>query len=434
MTEGWPRPVERRWLGLLPARAPTLWVGQVIALSCVLVAAGLSLLTARGLGGDLPFITFLPVVLVAAVWGGYLAGVTATLASAALGTVFFVQTHPHWTPGSYALTALACVLAGGLLVLVGAMLTRTVRALARSENRFRSLTEASSLVVISLDAAAERLAPNPQWRRMTGQTDERKPGAWRAALHPEDAGKLPAKITSGLQLEVRLKQAKTADYRWVRLSLAPVTDGGTVVEWLGALEDIHDRKSDQEMSRTLAEELAHRAKSGVAVVRAIVSQSARQAATVQELEQSVISRIDAMAVAQEVVSGEGNDSAPLESLINKTISPFGLDRFSVTHEAPATLGRQLAVTLGLMLHELATNAVKYGALSVLEGRVTITNAQPTDGLARITWRESGGPPVVPTSKVGFGGRLLQAGLATFGGRGELQMKPAGIVCVLTFKA
>jgi PAS domain S-box-containing protein len=426
------RPAEKGWLGLLPLLPPPLWIGQLVALACILVATALLLLLPRGVGGELPFITLLPAILLAAVWGGYVAGLTATFASGAIGAAFFIQTHPHRPLDRYAWVVVTCVIAGGLLALVGGRLARTVRALARSERGLRSLIDASSQVVIRLDAPGERMAPNPRWRRLTGLTDERKPGGWRAALHPEDAAKAPSPLSGELQLEVRLKQA-TGDYRWNRLTLAPLTEGGAVVEWLGAVEDIHARKSGEALSHTLAHELAHRAKNGLAVVQAIISQSARQATSVEELEKKVIARLDAMGAAQDAVSGVTNDHASLLTLVDKTLSPFDLTRFQVRQAVPLSLRRDLAVTLGLMLYELATNAMKYGALSVPGGQVTITAGAGAGELSQITWSETGGPPVIPNNKVGFGARLIQVGLSSFGGRGELTMSPSGVVCVLSFK-
>ena len=179
-TVGGQRPAEKRWLGLLPLRPPPVWIGQLVALACILVATVLLLLISRQVGGEAPFVTFMPAVLLATVWGGYAGGATATLASAAIGTAFFIQTHPHRTIESYGWMAASCLIAGGLLVLVGGLLARTMRALARSENRFRSLVDAASLAVIRLDAQGERMSANPRWRRLTGQTDERKPGVWRS--------------------------------------------------------------------------------------------------------------------------------------------------------------------------------------------------------------------------------------------------------------
>ncbi|HWA61085.1 MAG TPA: HWE histidine kinase domain-containing protein [Caulobacteraceae bacterium] len=414
-------------------RAPSLLRGQLLALGCVAVAVVARIVTGPMLGADSPFMVFVPAILAASLLGGYLAGATAILTSIPIGLGFFAAVHPGRPLASFAWLGGSAALVGVLLAGMGGFMGHTLRALARSENRFRTLATATNRVILRFDDTLEVLRPNPEWRRLTGH-GARTP--WREAFHPEEAGRIPQRPEAPVQVEARLRHAPHGEARWVRMSLVPVREGGRTVEWLGAVEDIHDRKSGDELNQMLAGELAHRAKNGIAVVQAIISQSARQAGTAAELERIVQARIGAMASAQDVIAAGGNNAALLGELVTSTLAPFGLERFRIVEDRPMVVGRNLALTLGLILHELATNATKYGALSTSDGRVELRTARPNGKppLASIAWRETGGPAVSASNNVGFGGRLLQTGLRSFGGAAELRLPPDGAQCDLKFPA
>jgi PAS domain S-box-containing protein len=435
--EGGRRAPERRWLGLTPARAPSLAAGQAVAVLAVAVAAGARVATAQTVGAESPFLVFVPAVLIASLFGGYSGGVTATLASAVAGAALYLLSHPAVDAAGRAWLLAAGVLVGVMVSLVGGFTAHTLRALARSENRFRSLALATSLVILRFDAECRVLSANADWRRLTGQAKESLPGAWREMFHPDDLAKIPSLPGATLELELRLRHAAAAgegSYRWVRLSLAPVEQGGRAVEWLGAIEDIHDRKSAEQQTETLAQELAHRARNGLAVVQAIITQSARQSLTAEDLAASLTSRLQAMARAQDAIAWEGGgEAAPVGELLHKILAPFDLQRFDIRIGASVSVERNKAVALGLMFHELATNAVKYGALSVPDGRVMISvSRQGHDGPVDLQWREHGGPAVTASNEEGFGLRLLGAGLRPYGGQATVRMPPGGLECDLTF--
>ena len=183
--------------------------------------------------------------------------------------------------------------------------------------------------------------------------------------------------------------------------------------------------------RTLISELGHRAKNGIAVVIAIVSQSARGAATPQECADLIIARLTSMSDAQDAVTEAGGVAVGLRELLRKVLAPFDIERIDLIEDEPTVVEREVAGALALLAHELATNAVKYGALSVEGGRVEIRIAR-TPGQASAVWREIGGPPVSPAARKGFGTRLITTALAGQGGHAELTFPEDGAVCTMTF--
>jgi len=116
----------------------------------------------------------------------------------------------------------------------------------------------------------------------------------------------------------------------------------------------------------------------------------------------------------------------LVEVMGKTLAPFGLGRFSLDEALQGVSVRdEIAAAMGLLLHEMATNAVKYGALSSAKGKVVVTRAPASTNNADFEWREEGGPPVEPTSREGFGTRLMQQVLRSQGGSVRFEFEPQG---------
>jgi two-component sensor histidine kinase len=217
--------------------------------------------------------------------------------------------------------------------------------------------------------------------------------------------------------------------------------GGLVVAVAAALADSvrelqarQARLADtQAQLQTLVGELAHRNRNALFVIMSIVSQSARGANSAGEAERIINARLQALLLAQDVVVQSNSGVAHLRPLLDKALEPFGLERFEIATAPDVELESDLAVGLGLLFHELATNALKHGSLSAPAGRVRI--AWTLDGeLALFTWREVGGPAVAAPAKVGFGSRLLDVALVPQGGRAERRFEADGVVCELRIPA
>jgi two-component sensor histidine kinase len=181
--------------------------------------------------------------------------------------------------------------------------------------------------------------------------------------------------------------------------------------------------------QTLVGELAHRNRNALQVMMFIVSQSARNAPSAAAAEEVINARLGALLQAQEVIVRSDSGSASLGPLLEEALEPFGAESFALASSPEVEVKADVAVALGLLFHELATNAVKYGALSRPNGRVDL-GWSLDNGMARVTWREVGGPGVAEPSKRGFGARLFDAALVPQGGKVERRFEPDGLVCEL----
>lgn len=223
--------------------------------------------------------------------------------------------------------------------------------------------------------------------------------------------------------------------RWVQARGRMVKDDDGVRLMVGTSLDISARKASEERRALLMGELAHRAKNGILVMMAIVAQTGRSALSVKEFSDVLTARLQAMADNQDLVTASGGRPVQLADVVAKTLTPFDASRFDVDDSlGEVTIPGELAASLGLLLHELSTNAVKYGALSSPAGRVAIRRGTGRAGQTMIAWAERGGPAVVERSRKGFGSRLLEIALRPQGGKVESRFDPAGFQADIHFPA
>lgn len=191
-----------------------------------------------------------------------------------------------------------------------------------------------------------------------------------------------------------------------------------------------DRDEREAHVRLIMRELSHRSKNLLAIVLAIARQTARNTANFEEFEQRFSSRIQALADAHDLLVEQQWVGAALDELVRAQLSAFGMEK--VTIRGDKVLLRAEAVqNVALALHELATNASKYGALSASEGRVVIEWTPLGDGAdsggIRLTWRETGGPPVKEPERKGFGRFVLERVTVNALGTGGTEFKPTGLI-------
>ena len=207
---------------------------------------------------------------------------------------------------------------------------------------------------------------------------------------------------------------------------------------LAAEREIVARIAAEARQKLLLDELNHRVKNTLATVQSIAAQSLRHGSDVNSVRQSFEARLIALSQAHNLLTRDNWTGVSLAELIASELSPYDGDhgeRVIVTGEA-VWLPPNTAVALGMAFHELATNAVKYGALSNHDGRVQVTwTLAPGSGprQIRIVWRESGGPPVTPPDRRGFGTRVIVGGLAhQLDGVVDLDFARDGVVCTIVF--
>lgn len=241
---------------------------------------------------------------------------------------------------------------------------------------------------------------------------------------------IPAATSEGFwEGDLRLRVLTTGKPIPVIFSIFPLRDGaGNLVGYGTVTKDNRLQKEDQQRRTEVALEMAHRMKNTLAMVQAIVAQTFQAAPTVEEGRHRIAGRLMALANAQDILTMRSTSVAPITEVVGTALAPHrtGQGRFSIAGPE-VDLGAPQALGLSLALHELATNATKYGALSNDTGVVQITwNVSDTNRLD-LDWREQGGPPVAAPRRTGFGSRLLQRIVATyFDGQAKLEFKTAGV--------
>lgn len=200
---------------------------------------------------------------------------------------------------------------------------------------------------------------------------------------------------------------------------------GTIIE----VRDIAEEKRTARQQRLLIDELNHRVKNTLSIVQGIAQQSFRGPSIPAQLRGAFEGRLAALSAAHDILTRQKWESASLHQIIGDAIGAVRAHRNRTIVDGPELmLPPKAAVSFTMALHELATNAVKYGSLSVPEGQVTI-RWTIADGRLNLRWEESGGPEVSPPTTTGFGRRMIERALAAdLGGKAALHFLPGGVVC------
>jgi len=194
-------------------------------------------------------------------------------------------------------------------------------------------------------------------------------------------------------------------------------------------EHLARRQAHEQELRLLNAELAHRMKNTLAMVQSIVSQSIRGADSLEAVSEIVLGRIQALAKAQDFLTGVSTTAAELAMIAENAVGPHRTNADCFTFSGPQLLiSARQALGLSLALHELATNSTKYGALSVPQGRVSIRWDLDDDHQFFLRWTETGGPAVTMPTRRGFGSKLTERAVADlFHGTAVIAFEPTGVV-------
>ena len=259
----------------------------------------------------------------------------------------------------------------------------------------------------------------------------------RALIHPDDWDVLRQaverlfKTPKSHQAEFRVRRSN-GEVRWCLGTAAPTVDAaGKVVRISGVTVDITDRKESEERQALLAREVDHRAKNALALVQSIIRLT--RAGSIANYIEAVEGRIKALSRAHTVLSLSRWQGADLAGLVEEELTPFMTnDPNKVVVQGPKVLLQPThAQTLALALHELATNAAKYGALSTSAGRVKLIWELKSGNLV-LTWNESGGPAAELPVSPGFGTRIILASIqGQLGGNVNFDWQKGGLLCSMS---
>ncbi|MGC1466151.1 MAG: HWE histidine kinase domain-containing protein [Pseudolabrys sp.] len=337
---------------------------------------------------------------------------------------------------------------GGVLVVCNDITAQheTTEALRANEERLELALDAGVIGAWDWHIQENRVFADERFARLYGvDPAEAAAGvpveAFVANIHPDDRLRVERKVrkavrsVGSLSVEYRLMQ-RDGSIRWVLARGYCLGDAnGRALRFPGASVDITDRKEAEEHRKLLTRELSHRVKNTLATVQAIANQSLRDDVPAASARAAFSARLRALSNAQDVLTGERWAGAELDAVILAAVDAFaaGPARFRI-EGIPVRLSPRSALALAMALHELCTNAAKYGALSIPDGRVEISwqiDTARDEGHLVFRWAESGGPRVKPPSRKGFGMRLIENGLAAeLSSDVNLAYNPDGVVFTL----
>lgn len=324
---------------------------------------------------------------------------------------------------------------------VGEALATALAERDASLERLRLAQEVGGIGSWEWDVPNDRGQVSDAYREMHGlpiNTDPVRLAQVLAVIHPDDARGYRARLAVAL----RTATPSVNDYRvvrpdgsvrWIYAKGRPAFGpDGAIVSAIGVVIDLTERRETEERLQLLMGEVDHRANNLLSVVQSAVTLS--RAPDDSRLKEIILGRIGALAHAHKLLAASQWTGADLRRLIEIETDPYKLgDDGKVELDGPsAPVSPAAAQGLALALHELATNAAKYGALSTPDGRVQV-RWREQDGQMNLQWTEVGGPTVQPPGRQGFGTTVIQRALqGPIGGTSRLEWRAEGLVCVLQF--
>jgi len=321
---------------------------------------------------------------------------------------------------------------------------RAQDALRESEDRLRVLVEGVPQLVWRADSGGHWTWSSPQWTRYTGLSEPESRGdGWLLAVHPDDRGQVKTAWYDGavahfFVIECRIRNVGRPEYRWFQGRATPIADAqGRVVEWLGTFTDVNDLRMLQGRQEVLLAELQHRVRNIMAVIRNVAARSVENSTSVRDYAARLNGRLEALARTQVILTRYAGEGVDLHTLVQdeltQTTAPGQVD----IDGPPVRLTAKASEVLTLAVHELVTNASKYGALSVPGGLVRVRwqlEGANNETELRFSWDESGVQiSEDATRRKGFGTELIEKRVPyELNGSGRLDVLPGGVQAVITF--
>jgi PAS domain S-box-containing protein len=316
-------------------------------------------------------------------------------------------------------------------------------ALRESEQRLSwlaSIVESSDDAIVSKNLDGIITSWNRGAERVFGYTAEEAIGQPITIVIPQDRQDEERAILTRIRRGERIDHFETVRQRKhgslivVSLTISPVENAeGRIVGASKIARDITGQKRSQEQIATLAREAEHRSKNLLATVQATVKLS--QSDTSEGLKQAIEGRIQALANVHSLFVESRWIGAELSTIAAQELAPYsGTSEGRVRIEGPQVLLEpNAAQSVAVTLHELATNAAKYGALSLPNGRIDLKWSHEADGRLDLRWTETGGPPVRTPARQGFGARIIKQVTGHLKGNARFDWRPEGLVCEITIQ-
>lgn len=294
--------------------------------------------------------------------------------------------------------------------------TEVVAALAQSNLRFDTLIEAVAQIVWSADSEGNHDYFNHRWSEFTGISPEKNNSElWKDLVHPGDLARVKETwqecLTTGQTYDIDYRyRYHDGTYRWLRVIAMPMHDpDGSIRRWYGTSTDIHAAKQLEAQRALVTRELDHRIKNLFALVNGLISLSVRDEPRLSALATPLRARLDALHKAHGLIlRSDASSEGSLLGIAKQLLEPYRTQRADqiIIRGDDVRINHSSVTSIALMLHELITNAAKYGALSHSDGQLLIT-LQIVDGQQRVIWQERFQRPTDEPGGIGYGTRLLK---------------------------
>lgn len=308
--------------------------------------------------------------------------------------------------------------------------------LKESEERFRVMADFLPHIIWVHDETGRQTYVNQTFCDYFGTTrEEMRDGRWRLLMHPAEEQHYVAEFEACVRdarpfhATTRVRRAD-GEWRWLESWARPRFDEANNFRGhVGTSIDVTDRRAEEAQRELLSKELAHRVRNTLSIVSALAHRSFAGVESARSAFGEFSKSIEVLGGCNDILLGTQWRDVELRHLIERSVAFAGESRFVLAGpriELPPTA----ALSFALALHELATNALKHGALSAKYGLVTIT-WEETAGAAKLVWRELNGPQLDPTGRRGFGTRMIKSAVeGELAGNATFEFAPEGLICTL----
>lgn len=294
-------------------------------------------------------------------------------------------------------------------------------ALSDSEKRFRTYAETLPHIIFGWNPEGRTIYANRRWNEFSGCSDDDPRFAdWQSFIHPDDRIAVNAEWMHAMAARDRLSiEARhlhvSGVYRWMRAVALPIYDSNDLMSgWIGTLTDVHEEKLVEAERELISKELDHRIKNFFALTRGLVNLTSREGHDANNFAERLLGRLTALHHSHELVRKHSRTTAAggeaLHALIHHLLAPYlviGRTDYILVEGDDITINPHEATAFALVLHELATNAAKYGALSSENGKLRVLSRH-RNGILSLLWDERGCVrPLQNSDSGGFGSRMIQ---------------------------
>jgi two-component sensor histidine kinase len=416
----------------------------VVVLACIGAAIGLRGLLGLAAADIVPYATLFPAVVIAALFGGGWAGLATLLLGWIVAWYVFLGPLGFTTLSTTELVgAILYALSAGIVLLITVWLRRVLVRLEQVSALREVVVESSAGIVVPLSGDTDWREPQSKWELLTAMHWPAYRGAgWLTAVHDGERallmGLLQARAGAQASTEVRLRTPR--GWRWFTANVAPIVGArAPFPDRVLIFTDVHEQKLARERQDLLAGELRHRLKNLVGIIQALLSSSLpRNDAAAAAIAEKFMARLRAIEVAGDLVMAANWRDVEMSAIVERVLAPFKESYKSrISYAGPTLLLHEhTAGGIALACHELATNAVKYGALAGEGGDVSVDWSIEPQGENETViwqWKETHSRTVTLPETEGFGLRVIRSAVAREQDtKVDIQFLPGGLLCRLKF--